>query len=125
MGWEVNNRGVPVYVIKKRIGGKVTSIVVGPDDLGRQAEEARARKRYEIKRLKGSLKHERDQFTLREELFYSRVEQDLINKGYIRRHRRWLRIESLRKPLTKEERAYIKSVKAISTPSEFTPANLD
>ena len=115
MGWEKCTRGQPRFVQKRRIGGKVTSQVLGYGEAGQQAEKERKQSKQHLNDLKADEKQFQQRLDQAETLFAKATDQHMILNGFIQRNRAWQNVKRLNHPLTTEERALIRRVQRKST----------
>jgi hypothetical protein len=115
MAWEIDRYGVARYVQKVRIDGRVTSKVLGVGEDGLAAEKQVLFER-EAKRLRRIEEREfRANLGIYQQTVRQITEQTFIWEGLIYRNSTWRRVSKLKKPLTPEERAYIKRIKRMPT----------
>jgi len=116
MAWETDKHGKARYVQKIRIGGKVTSRVLGTGEAGKAAERAilelRHRRTQDKQRFKIA-----DQY---EHLAKLCIQHFFITRGYICRKSVWQKVRRLNKPLTPQERAHIAFIKSLNKPMNIS-----
>jgi hypothetical protein len=115
MAWEFDRYGVARYIQKVRIDGRVTSKILGTGEAGIAAErqvllerEAKRQRRVEEREFRANL-------GIYQQTVRQITEQTFIWEGLIYRNSTWRRVSKLKKPLTPEERAYIKRIKRMPT----------
>ena len=109
MAWETDKHGKARYVQKIRIGGKVTSKVLGTGEAGKAAERA-------ILELRQKQTQDKRRFKIADEYEHLAklcVQHFFITRGYIRRKSVWQKISRLNKPLTPEEKTHIAFIKSL------------
>lgn len=121
MAWEKNTRGKPRYVVKERIGGKVVSRPFRTEEDAIAYKEIRdAKRKAVLKELEKETKLESALVEL-ERLSNQIIEQTLVCRGVIRRAGVWQFVDRLNKPLTQEEKLYIRRIKAKAVPFVLPP----
>lgn len=116
MAWETTKSGKRRFVVKQRIGNKITSTAF------RSEEEAgplldRIDTKRKLQRLinQEALDCEKQVIDL-DKTVKKILEQTLICQGYMHRRSGWHRVSRLNKPLTPAEREYIRQVKKNAQP---------
>lgn len=116
MAWEKNTRGKPRFVIKERIHGKVMSRPFRTEADARAYQEAKQAKLRAIREeLEDEMVIERAMEAM-EKMIDIVIEQTLVCRGMIRRGSEWQFVCRLKKPLTHEEKLYIRRIKSKAIP---------
>ncbi len=100
------------YVQKIRVGGRVTSKYLGTGEKGRLAYEAIISQRARDRQLKTELDREDLISSIKHLVFKQQYAESMICQGMICRQGIWRPIDSLRKPLTEQERIFIEEIQA-------------
>lgn len=111
MGWQKSGSGTLYYVSRRTINGKTVTKYGGTGDAGRRAEiwDLRTREEEKLEWQSWNAKISIDKF--QEKLVNENIKQAFIVRGYIQRHRKWTRIDRVRRPLTEAEITLIEHIK--------------